>query len=676
MVDPEVRKRVEELRRLLHYHNRRYYVDAEPEISDREYDRLMEELIRLEEAHPELYDPNSPTQRVGGEPLEGFRTVRHRVPMLSLLNTYDPQEIVEFDARLRRFLGGRDPGPYTTELKIDGVGVALHYRNGRFHLGVSRGDGVQGDDITANLRTVRSLPLVLEDDDRLPEEMEVRGEVFFRRPDFEELNREREANGEKPFANPRNACAGTLKLLDPKLTAKRPLDLIVYTLVDADRLGFESHYDSLQWLRHLGFPVSPHVRRVPDIQAVIEAWKEWDARRWELDYDIDGLVVKVDRFALQRELGFTAKAPRWAIAAKFETKEAITRIRDIVVQVGRTGAVTPVAILEPVTLLGTTIHRATLHNADEIQRLDVRIGDWVAIEKGGEIIPKVTRVLKERRTGQERPYAFPTTCPVCGETLEREEGEVAWRCPNEFCPAQRKRRILHFASRGAMDIEGCGQVVVDLLVDRGLVKDPADLYRLRKEDLLALPRFAEKSAENLIQAIERSKRRPLARFLFALGIRHIGARAAQLLAQHFGSLERIAQASEEELAAIPGVGEIVARSVVQYFRRPETHDLLRRLREAGVVPQEAAAPAREGPLAGKTFVLTGTLPSWTREEATRLIEQAGGRVASSVSSRTDYVVAGENPGSKLEKARRLGVAVIDEAELRRLLGLTRSGSPA
>jgi len=675
--DSGVRARVRELRETLHEHNRRYHVLGEPVISDREFDRLMEELARLEEAHPDLADPNSPTQRVGGAPLDQFRTVRHAVPMLSLNNTYSEEDLREFDARARRFLGDGSDWSYAVELKVDGVGVALHYAGGALRLGVSRGDGVQGDDITANLRTVRTLPLLLtapRGSRPIPGTLEVRGEVFFKLSVFGRMNEEREKNGEKPFANPRNSCAGTLKLLDPRLTARRSMDLIVYTLVGAEDLGFESHIESMTWLASLGFPINPLLERASAIDDVVQLWTVWATKRWELDCDTDGLVIKVDDLPVQRQLGFTSKAPRWAIAAKFETSEALTRVADIRVQVGRTGTATPVAILEPVTLLGTTIQRATLHNADEVRRLDVRVGDWVAIEKGGEIIPKVTRVLADRRTGKELPFVFPSTCPACGSSLRQEEGEVALRCVNDACPAKRKGRILHFASRNGMDIEGMGTALVDLLVDEGIVKDLDDIYRLKKEDLLRLPRIQDTSASNLIEAIAASRRPPFHRFLYALGIDHVGARAARLLAESFRSPEAVAEAREDEIAAIPGVGDVIVRSVADTFRRPQTRRMLASLRALGVVP-EAPAQAQDQRLAeveGKSFVLTGTLPTWSRDQAKERIQRAGGRVSSTVSKKTDYVVAGENPGSKAEKASELGVPVLDERALKTLLRLPQN----
>ncbi len=726
------RERVEELRRRIRHHDRQYYVLASPEISDRDYDRLMEELLRLETEFPELGDPSSPTRRVGGEPIDGFRALSHSTAMLSLGNSYSSEELREFDARVRRFLGNDAPVDYVVELKIDGVAIALRYREGRFVLGLTRGDGVQGDEVTANLRTIRGLPqrLLLEgrggstgrsrsrsagegeslrsgrppdptpgarpgdlEDRAAGSEIEIRGEVYIPRSAFLAWNARRDAAGEKLLANPRNACAGTLKLLDSRQVARRPLRVFCYAVVDPGRFGLSTHHETLEFLQGLGVPVEPHFQRAAGIEEVLAVCDSWRKRRASLDYETDGMVLKVDRLDLQDRLGATSKAPRWAIAYKFETKEAVTRIREIKVQVGRTGNVTPVAHLDPVELLGTVIKRATLHNADEIERLGVMIGDWVAVEKGGEIIPKVTRVLPEMRTGQERAFSFPDRCPVCREALVREEGEVAIHCPNEFCPAQRKERILHFASRGAMDIKGFGEAIVDQLVDGGLVEDAADLYGLSEDTLAGLERMGEKSARNLRESLDASRRPPLPRFLFALGIRHVGATAARILARACDGLQGIRGSGAGELAAIHGIGEVTAESMVRYFARAETERLLEKFRGHGVWPAESGSPAprnarlepdgasesqtgtaggasarpSEPSLSGLVFVLTGTLSGFTREEARAVIEDRGGRVSASVSRKTTYVVAGDSPGSKIETARALGVTVLDEAGFRRLI---------
>lgn len=662
--------RAAELRRLIQSHDYLYFVEMRPKVSDREYDRLVQELTELENAHPELADPNSPTQRVGGQPIEGFRTLPHSQAMLSLGNTYSQDELRAHDQRLRRFLKdetgsyGGELG-YVAELKIDGVGVALRYEEGRFRLGLTRGDGTQGDDTTQNLRTVRGLPLVLS----RPETLEVRGEIYIPLSLFAEWNARRETAGEPRLMNPRNSAAGTLKLLDSREVARRPLRIFLYSIVDAPSHGLNAHHQTLERLRELGLPVEPHFALLEGIDAAIEHCDEWEERRSVLDYQTDGMVLKVDRFDLQERLGFTNKAPRWGIAYKYETVEAVTRVEAISVQIGRTGNATPVAHLEPIEILGTIVKRATLHNQDEIARLGLKVGDWVAVEKGGEVIPKVTRVLADRRTGTERDFVFPDTCPVCNEPLAQSEGEVAIRCVNEFCPAQTKGRILHFVGRGALDVEGVGEMLVEQLVDRGLVRDPSDLFRLSKETLAGLERMGEKSAANVLEGLAERAHPPLARFLFALGIRHVGTGAARVLAQALGGIDRIREASEEELAEIHGIGPEIARSVRHYFERPETRALLSAFEEVGVVPQ-SETPRKEvrGPLTGKTFVLTGTLERWTRDEAAAEIEARGGSVSSAVSKKTDYLVAGESAGSKLDKANKLGVTVLDEPGFITLLG--------
>lgn len=665
--------RARELREQIRHHDRRYHVDADPEISDAAYDALVRELDSIEAAFPDLVTPDSPTQRVGGEPLPEFRQVIHESPMLSLQNTYDEQELREFDGRVRRFLGlsAAEPIDYVVELKIDGVAIALRYRDGVFVQGVTRGDGTRGDDVTQNLRTIRSLPLSLIKDARngpSAASFEVRGEVFFPRSGFQELNRRRAEAGEKLFANARNATAGTLKLLDPRPVATRPLSLFCYTLVGAGALGLTSHHEALAWMRKVGLPVNPNARLHHGIEEVIASVHSWAQERWKLDYETDGLVVKVDSLPWQETLGSTAKAPRWGIAYKFETREGVTQLLEIGVAVGRTGIITPFAILSPVDLLGTTIRRATLHNADEIQRLDVRAGDWVAIEKGGEVIPKVTRVLVERRTGAEVPFVFPTHCPACGDPLVREEGEVAIRCVNEHCPAQRRRQILHFVARGAMEIDGLGEAIVDQLLNASLIRDPADIYRLTADVLVPLERMGKKSAANLIAAIDRSRTRPLRAVIFALGIRHVGASVARSVAARFRTIDALAAARGEDLHGVPDVGEVVAASILRYFAREATRDLIARLRQAGLTMIEPeGGPRRSRPLDGKTFVLTGGITAMTRPQATARIESLGGKVSGSVSAKTDYVVAGVDPGSKLEKARSLGVPILDEEAFLRLL---------
>jgi DNA ligase (NAD+) len=672
-------ERARELRDEIRRHARLYYIEAEPEISDAAYDALLRELESIEAEFPELITSDSPTQRLGDEPLREFSSVPHEVPMLSLQNTYDEVELREFDGRVRRFLGAGDrPIDYVIELKIDGVAVALRYQDGLFTQGLTRGDGFRGDDVTANLRTVRSLPLACppsaEVNPPVPERFEVRGEVYFTRSGFQELNRRRSESGEKVFANPRNATAGTLKLLDSRIVAARPLSLFCYTLVDARKIGLKTHHEVLAWMRAVGLPVNPHARLAHGIDDVFKAVHHWAESRWDLDYETDGLVVKVDSISEQEALGATAKAPRWGIAYKFETHEGVTQLLDIGINVGRTGIITPFAILSPVEILGTTIRRATLHNSDEVARLDVRAGDWVAIEKGGEVIPKVTRVLAERRTGAEVPFVFPAICPACRDPLVREEGEVAIRCVNEHCPAQRIRQILHYVSRGAMDIDGLGEAKVEQLLESGLIRGIADLYRLAPEQLIPIERMGEKSAANLIQAIDLSRERPLRALLFGLGIRHVGASVARSLAARFGTMEALISAGDEDLRGVSEVGTVVAASIRRYFEREATKTLLARLAEAGVSMSEPAGAPASRALEGKTFVLTGGLESMTRPQATARIESLGGKISGSVSSKTDYLIAGSDPGSKLDRARTLGVPVLDEKAFQDLLRRSTEGA--
>jgi len=651
---------VEELRSLIRRYDHEYYALARPTVSDREYDRLMEELKRLEDEHPGLRSPDSPTQRVGGEPLEEFRTVRHSSPMLSLDNTYSEEELAAFDERVRRGLGrGAEDPPvtYAVEPKMDGVAVTVVYEDGRLALGATRGDGSRGDDITANLRTIRAIPLVLRE---VASPLEVRGEVYMTHAGFRRLNDRARAEGRPPFVNPRNATAGTLKLLDPRIVARRPLMVAFYNLVEGERHGVGTQLEALEYLRSIGLPTHGG-QPAEGPEGLMERVKEWESRRRELDFDVDGLVVKVNAFPLYRRLGATSRFPRWAIAFKYEAEQKPTRLLEIVVQVGRTGAVTPTAILEPVFVSGTTVSRATLHNADEIERLDVRKGDTVIVEKAGEIIPKVVRVVKELRPRGTRKFVFPTRCPSCGSELVREEGEVAIRCVNLACPAQRDRAIMHYASRGAMDIEGLGERVVLLLTGQGLVADVSDLYKLTADDLVPLERMGEKSAENLVAGIAESRNRELWRFLFALGIPNVGAHVARVLARRYGSVDALAAAGEEELTVVNEVGPVIARSVVQFFARPENRALLKRLARAGVRMESESHHAVERVLEGQTVVVTGTLQRFTRDEIKGLIEELGGHAAGSVSRKTSFVVAGEEAGSKLDKARKLGVPVLTEA---------------
>jgi DNA ligase (NAD+) len=670
----EAAARIQWLRSEIERHNRLYYIEARPEISDREYDLLVQELAELERRFPDLRSPDSPTERVGERPIEGFEQVVHEVPMLSISNAYSHGELREFDARIKRLLGTQSDIEYVVELKIDGVACTLMYEDGKLVYGATRGDGMRGDIITHNVLTIRDVPRKIEANVR--GRLEVRGEVYMDKADFERVNAQIVADGGEPFANPRNLTAGTLKLLDPSITAKRPLRMFHYAVGVCDMPLPEFHSDVLKWLSKIGFRVNPHWSVCSSIEEVIEKTIEWEPRRKELPYGTDGLVIKVNQRSLWEKLGTTAKSPRYMIAYKFSAEQAVTRLLDIQCQVGRTGVVTPVAILEPVFLAGTTVSRATLHNADEIKRLDVRIGDQVVVEKAGDIIPKVVRVLTSLRTGKEIPFKFPTTCPVCGAPLAKSDYEVAIRCVNASCPGQLRERILHYASRDAMDIEGLGEVLVNQLVERGLVKDLADLYHVTVDQLAQLERMGRKSAENVVREIEESKDRPFHNFLFGLGIRHIGAAAAKLLAQKFPDLDALQKASREQLAAIVGFGDVMAESVYQFFRNEQNRELLRRLKAAGVkAPNVLWQPAEKktimtGPFAGKTVVLTGALSSMSRDEAKRQIEMRGGKVTDSVSSKTSMLIVGQDPGSKLEKARKLGIPIYNEEQFLEMLRAT------
>jgi len=671
MVPKEVKERVEQLRREIEYHNYRYYVLNDPIISDPEYDALMRELEELERRYPELITPNSPTQRVGAPPLEEFGTVEHRIPMLSLSNAFNEEEVLEFDRRIKRFLGIDHDIEYTAEPKIDGVAVEVIYERGELTVGATRGDGYRGEDVTQNIRTIKMIPLFLLDrEEPIPEYLSVRGEVYMEIEDFKRLNREREERGEAPFANPRNAAAGSLRQLDPSVTARRPLKIFFYGIGEVRGREFKSQWEVLQTLPKWGLRVNPLVELCPNIRRGVEYYRRILEMKPQLSYEMDGVVLKVNSFELQRRLGEVSRSPRWAVAFKFPAEEATTQVLDIIVQVGRTGVLTPVAVLKPVHVGGVIVSRATLHNMDEIERKDVRIGDWVLVHRAGEVIPEIIKVIKERRTGNERKFQMPERCPACGSKVVRLPGEVAYRCIGLSCPAQLKGRIRHFASRRAMDIEGLGQKLVDQLVDKGLVRDLADLYYLKKEDLVKLERMADKSAQNIIDAIEKSKKTTLARFIYALGIRLVGEHLAQVLAEHLGSLERFYTVTKEELMQIPEVGPEVAESVVRFFQNEENRRVIEKMLKAGVSVEEPAKEAeKERPLEGKVFVFTGALESMTREEAKRLVENLGGRAASSVSRKVDYVVVGKDPGSKYDRARELGLTIIDEREFRRLVGL-------
>ncbi len=664
----DIEKEITELRNEIRYHEHRYYVLDDPEISDPAFDKLMRRLQDLESRHPDLITPDSPTQRVGGQPAEQFAKVRHSAPMLSLDNTYSVDELRDFDRRVRE-LSGRSEVPYVAELKLDGLSMALTYENGVFTRGLTRGDGTTGEDVTANVKTIRSVPLRIDSKNLagvgLPAKFEVRGEVILGHKAFQAANAQREAAGEPLFANPRNAAAGAIRQLDPKLVAERKLDIFVYYLLVNGRPPLDKHWQILEALGELGFKVNPYRVLAKNFEDLLSYIQKMESQRDRLEYEIDGVVVKVNEIALWDELGKTAKSPRWAIAYKYPAHQETTVVNDIRPQVGRTGTLTPVADLEPVSLGGVTVSHATLHNMDEIERLGVKIGDTVLIQRAGEVIPQVLKVTRHAPDGRE--FRMPKHCPVCGGDVIRVEGEVAYRCVNAACPAQLKESLLHFAARHAMNINGLGEALVDQLVDKKMVHDVADLYALAGEQLANLERMGEKSAQNVLDEIEKSKKAELARVVFALGIRFVGERTAQLLTRHFGSIDKLAQATPEELYEVEEIGPKVAQSIVEFFRETRNRDVMEKLRRAGLKFEQKTHRA-DGRLSGKQFVLTGTLPTYSRDEAARLIEEAGGRVTASVSKKTDYVVAGAEPGSKLAKARSLGIETIDEAGLNKLIG--------
>ncbi|HHV71503.1 MAG TPA: NAD-dependent DNA ligase LigA [Clostridia bacterium] len=661
------RKRSEELRDELNYHNYRYYVLDDPVISDREYDLMLRELIELETKYPQLITPDSPTQRVGGEPLPAFKTVRHTYPMLSLGNVFSDGELREFDRRIRRMLPG-EKIEYVVELKIDGLAVTVQYREGQFVLGATRGNGIEGEDISLNLRTIKSLPLKLMGPAKDFSFLEARGEAFLSFAAFEKLNREREEQGEALFANPRNAAAGSLRQLDSKITAKRPLDIFFYGLVLPEGLGPKTHWEALKFLRDSGLKTNPEAKFCHDIEEVIETCRLWEKKRNELSYPIDGIVVKLNSFEQQQRMGSTSKVPRWAIAYKFPAEQARTRVKEIIVQVGRTGTITPLAKLEPVRLAGTTVSRASLHNFDFVRSKDIRVGDTVIIQKAGEIIPEVVEVVTSARSGEEKEFVVPDKCPVCGEKTAQVPGEVAVKCTNLACPGKLKEGIIHFASKEAMDIEGLGPAVVNQLLEAGLIKDAADLYYLQKEQLVKLERFGEKSAENLLNSLEKSKANPLNRLLVALGIPLIGSRGANILVEHYPSLEALMAATEEELTQIAEIGPKMAWSIVHFFQREENRRVIDKLVKAGVNTRAEQKPAAEDSFfTGKRVVFTGSLKLFTRQEAKQIVESLGGKTSDSVSKKTDYVVVGEDAGSKYKKALELQIPILTEEDFARLI---------
>lgn len=659
----DAEKRIEELRKQLEEYGYHYYVLDHPLVSDSEYDLLMQELIKLEEQYPELISDDSPSVRVGGEPLPFFEKVEHRIPMLSLGNAFSADDLRDFDRRVRQVIDG--DVSYSCELKIDGLAVSLMYEKGKFVRGATRGDGTIGEDITANLKTISAIPLRLKD----AVDIEVRGEAYMPKPSFEKLNEAKEQAGEEKFANPRNAAAGSLRQLDPKLAAKRNLSIFLYAISYLEEKEISSHHEALSYLKELGFRINNESKHCTDIEEVIAYTEEWGEKRATLPYDIDGIVIKVDQLDQQRELGFTAKSPRWAIAFKFPAEEVVTTLEDIELSVGRTGVITPTALLSPVTVAGTTVKRASLHNEDLIREKDLKLGDSVVIKKAGDIIPEVVNVLSDLRTGEERDFKMPTHCPACESELVRLEGEVALRCINPQCPAQIREGLIHFVSRNAMNIDGLGEKVISQLFEHSLVRNVADLYKLKRDELLQLKRMGEKSVDNLLEAIEKSKENSLERLLFGLGIRFVGAKAAKTLAMEFETMTKLQEASEEELVAVNEIGEKMAASIVRYFAKPEVTALLDELVDLGVNLsfKGARPPAREevadSPFAGKTIVLTGKLEQLTRGEAKEKIEALGGKVTGSVSKKTDLVIAGEEAGSKRDKAVELNIDIWDEEQL-------------
>ncbi len=665
-----VKKEIEELREKLRYHEYRYYVLDDPEISDASYDRMMNRLKELEAAHPELVTPDSLTVRVGGAPREGFTKVQHARPMLSLDNAFSYDALREWDRRVREG-SGQEKIEYIAEHKFDGLSISLQYENGMLTRGVTRGDGATGEEVTPNVKTIRSIPLRVDAATlkkvKLPADFEVRGEVMMTKKAFEALNREQERIGGKIFVNARNSAAGAVRVLDPSITAARRLDFFAYYLLVDGKVPFGKHSESLQALKQLRFRASDDWKLCAGIEAVTAYCEDWDAKREKLAYEIDGVVVKVNSIPIQNELGFTSKAPRWAIAFKYPARQETTVVNDIIVQVGRTGTLTPVAVLEPVQVGGVTVSRSTLHNMDEIERLGLQIGDTVLIERAGEVIPHVLKVVKEGKS--RKPFRMPKHCPECRSTIHHVEGEVAYRCVNAACPAKRKESILHFAGRHAMSIDGLGDKIVDQLVEKGLVKDVADLYALNEEEVAGLERMAEKSAQNLLEEIEASKKNSLERLIYALGIQFVGERTGQLLAEHFSSLEELAAAKEERLVEVPEVGPKVAASIVEFFSEAANRQLIKKLSKLGVHPTAEKRVVKSQKLAGKSFVFTGGLANRSREEAGEIVQQHGGKVSGSVSKKTDYVVVGTDPGSKYDKAKELGVTILTEAQFEKLLGL-------
>ena len=661
-------KRIIDLRKTIEYHNRRYYQQDSPEISDAEYDRLMRELQDLENRYPEAFSPSSPSQRVGAAPLSKFAPFHHPSPMFSLANAFSEGEIIEFDQRIKRLAGVNEIG-YIAEPKLDGLAVNLIYENGVFKQGATRGDGTTGEDVSQNLKTISSLPLIMKNTSEypLPSFIEIRGEVYIEKDPFEKLNQRRTQDGDEPFANPRNAAAGSLRQLDSRITARRPLNIFLYGIGEAKGINFSTHWEALQILDGWGFPVNRVIEKASNIESCIHYFERIAAQREKLPYEIDGVVLKVNDLSLQKILGNVSRNPRWAIACKFPAAQAMTVVKDIIVGVGRMGTLTPVAIMEPVNVGGVMVSRATMHNEDEVLKKDVRVGDTVVIQRAGDVIPEIVRVVPEKRSSDTKQFKMPAHCPQCGSEVVRYEGEVAHRCVNISCPAQLKEHIRHFASRGAMDIEGLGEKVSAQLFDAKLIADPADLYFLTKEQLVDLDRQAEKSAQNLIEAIDGSKNPSLDKFIYALGIRHVGERTAKLLANHFGSIKNLISTTQDELTAIHEIGPEIAASIVEFFHEQKNINVLNKFFKAGINPQKKEVQTST-PLQGKSFVFTGTMENMGRNEAQTIVENLGGTIQSSVTKKTTYVVAGSDPGSKLDKARSSGIQIISENEFLKLIG--------
>jgi DNA ligase (NAD+) len=664
-----VKKNIERLREKIRYHNYRYYILDDPIISDAEYDQLMKELMEWEKKYPQYITTSSPTQRVGIEPVPEFTTVQHITPMLSLTNAFSSEELRAFDQRIKKLIP-QQKLDYVVELKIDGLAVALVYENGIFIRGATRGDGITGEEITSNLKTIRTIPLKLFGDD-LPSHLEIYGEVYMKKSDFKKLNEDRIKKEEYLFANPRNAAAGSVRQLDPRITVQRHLETFIYQATFPEGPKFNNHMGVLNYLKKIGFKVNPYIEFCSDIDSAINYCQRWIEKRKELDYEIDGMVIKINSLKMREELGLTTRSPRWAIAYKFPAQQVTTKIRDIIVQVGRTGALTPVAMLDPVKISGSVVQRATLHNEDEIRRKDIRIGDTVLVQKAGEVIPEVVKVIKEKRTGKEKEFVMPSKCPVCGAKVFRLEGEVVSRCNSLTCLAQLKERIRHFASRNAMDIEGLGPAIIDQLVENGLIKNVSDIYFLKRDDLISLERMAEKSADNLMNAIEKSKNRSFANLIYGLGIRYVGVHTSEVITRYFPTLDKLRKINLEELIEINEIGPKIAESIVLFFKEKENLDIMERLRSAdlnfGQKEEKKRKKKRAQIFTGKQFVLTGILKDFTRTQVTEIIGELGGRVTSSVSKKTDYVVIGEDPGSKYDKAQKIGIPIINEEEFKKLI---------